>query len=268
MKEIINFFKHKTVLLNLVAAFGGLFLIFILTFLSLRVYTRHGEALTVPEFAGLSINEVTRQADQKQLHCVIIDSTYVKGQMPGTVLSQNPSAGTKVKINRSIFLTINAINPQKISMPNVVGVSVRQAEAILQSSGLKIGLRKYIPDVAKDYVLHQQVHGKDIFPGTKIIKGSDVELIMGLGLGEENISTPDIKKLTKFEAQDILSNNYLNIGALTYDNSVETLQDSLKAVVWKQVPEYGTSLKTGSSIDIWLSVSKITDTQDSLNKNE
>lgn len=268
MKNLINFFKNSIVLLNLLLAFGGLFLLFTLTFLALRVYTHHGQALTVPEFSGLNLNEVSKLADQKKLRYQIIDSVYVRGQAPGTVLSQNPSPGTKVKTNRSIFLTINAFNPEKTSMPNVVGVSIRQAEAILQSFGLKVGLKKYIPDVAKDYVLHQQYQNQEIAPGSKIIKGSDIDLVMGLGLGDTEVNTPELKRLTKTEAQEILSNNYLNIGALIYDSSVESLKDSMKAVIWKQVPDYGTPLKAGSSIDIWLTADKPDITPDTTIKDE
>src|SRR5208283_1588551 len=131
MKDLIDFLKNHTVQKHLLYAFGSLFVFIILIFLALRVYTRHGQAFSVPDFTGLSMDEVRKMADQKQMRCVIIDSVFIQMQDPGTVISQNPSPGTKVKENRSIFLTINAINPEKITMPNVVGVSVRQAEAVL-----------------------------------------------------------------------------------------------------------------------------------------
>jgi eukaryotic-like serine/threonine-protein kinase len=252
MKEVVNFFKNRTVQKHLMYAFGGLFLLIILVFLSLRVYTRHGQALSVPDFSGLTLEGTSKMADQKRLRFVVNDSVFVPGTAPGTVITQNPSAGTKVKENRTIFLTINAINPEKVLMPNVVGVSFRQAEAILQSGGLRVGLKIYIPDIARDYVLRQQYRGRDIPHGHKVIKGSNIDLVLGSGLGNNNITVPDIKRLTKKEAQEILSNNYLNFGALIYDNSVESMQDSLKAVIWKQRPVYGTSTRSGASIDVWL----------------
>ncbi len=264
MIDLINFFKNQTVQKHLLFAFGSLCVFIILIFLALKVYTRHGQEFSVPDFAGLNMTDVTKIADQKRMRCVIIDSVFIQTQEPGTVISQNPSPGTKVKVNRAIFLTINAINPEKINMPNVVGVSVRQAEAVLEGYGLKLGLKRYVPDVAKDYVLHQAYKGREITAGTKIVKGSFIDLTLGLGLSNNKITVPDLKQLTKNEAQDILSNNYLNFDALIYDNSVETYQDSLKATIWRQKPEYGSSINVGSSITVWLTVSGSKNKTDSI----
>src|ERR1035437_2021372 len=152
MQEFIKFFKNHTVQKQLIFGFVGLFIFLELVFLALRVYTRHGQALTVPNFIGLTLEEVGRMADQKSLRYEVIDSVFTQGQAPGTVIAQNPSSDTKVKVNRTIFLTINAINPAKIEMPNVVDVSLRQAEAILQTNGLLVGYKHYVPYFAKDNV--------------------------------------------------------------------------------------------------------------------
>ncbi len=264
MKDFIDFLKNQAVQKNILFAFGSLCLFIIIIFLGLRVYTHHGQAITVPDFVGLNMDAVNKIADQKQMRCVIIDSMFISSQDPGTVISQNPSPGAKVKANRSIFLRINAINPEKIDMPNVVGVSVRQAEAILQSYGLSLGNKRYVPDVAKDYVLHQLYKNRDISHGTKIVKGSRIDLILGLGLSNEKISVPNLKQLTKTEAQEILSNDYLNFDAIIYDNSVETFEDSLKAIIWKQRPEYGALINVGSSVTVWLKLNNSSDRKDSI----
>jgi beta-lactam-binding protein with PASTA domain len=263
MKDLIDFFKNQTVQKHIIYAFGGLFILLILIFLALTVYTRHGQALSVPEFIGMSMDEARKIADQKQMHCVVTDSEFIQSQEPGTILTQNPSPGTKVKVNRSIFVTINSINPEKVPMPNVVGVSVRQAEAVLHSNGLRLGYKRYFPDVAKDYVLQQLYRGREIARGTKIIKGSSIDLVLGLGLGlsKEKITVPDLKQLTRLEAQEVLSSNYLNFDAMIYDNSVETYQDSLKAVIWKQNPAYGSTINVGSSITVWLTKGNETSNQ-------
>jgi beta-lactam-binding protein with PASTA domain len=256
MKDLINFFKNRTVQKNFLYAFVGLFVFLELIFLALRVYTRHGQALSVPDFSGLTLEEASRMADQKQLRFEVIDSVFIQGQAPGIVAAQNPSPDTKVKVNRTIFLTINAINPAKIEMPNVVDVSLRQAEAILQTNGLRVGYKHYIPYFAKDYVLRQIYHNHDVKPGSKVIKGSAIDLVLGLGTVDVNVEVPSLKGLTRDQAQEVLSNKYLNFGAVFYDNSVETNVDSMKALVWKQKPEYGSAIATGSSINVWFTVNE------------
>lgn len=264
MRDLIDFFKNQNVQKHILFAFGSLCLFIILIFLGLRVYTRHGQAISVPDFVGLNMEDVNKIAGQKQMRCVIIDSMFIQSQEPGTVISQNPSPGSKVKANRSIYLRINAINPEKIEMPNVIGVSVRQAEAILQSYGLRLGTKRYLPDVARDYVLHQLYRGREIPHGSKIVKGSSIDLILGFGLANEKISVPNLKQLTKNEAQEILSNNYLNFDAIIYDNSIETNEDSLKAIICKQRPESGSQINIGSSITVWLTLDKSATKPDSI----
>jgi eukaryotic-like serine/threonine-protein kinase len=256
MQEFTNFFKNRTVQKHLLLAFGGLFVLLQLIFLALRVYTRHGQALSVPNFSGLTLEESSRVADQKQLRFEVIDSVFTQGQAPGTVIAQNPSPDTKVKVNRTIFLTINAINPAKIEMPNVVDVSLRQAEAILQTNGLRVGYKHYIPYFAKDYVLRQIYHNHDVKAGSKVIKGSAIDLVLGLGTVDVSVDVPSLKGLTRDQAQEVLSNKYLNFGAVFYDNSVESSLDSMKAMIWKQKPEYGSSIATGSSINVWFTLNE------------
>lgn len=254
MRDFINFLKNRSVQKKLILAFVGLFLFIEFVFLAIRVYTRHGQALSVPDFSGMNLEETTSLIDSKRLRYQIIDSVFIQGQIPGTIVAQNPSANTKVKENRTIFLTINAINPEKIKMPNVVGVSIRQAEARLLTSGLRVGARRYVPDIGRDYVLRQLYKGRDISEGKMIIKGSAIDLVLGLGASDQISYVPDLKMLTLTKAQEVASESYLNIGAIIPDNSIETAADSLKAVIWKQRPEPGASINYGHEIDVWLTI--------------
>lgn len=55
-------------------------------------------------------------------------------------------------------------------------------------------------------------------------------------------------------ARSFASNTYLNIGVVLYDDSVKNAEDSIIARIYKQNPESDelTTIKLGSSIDIWL----------------
>jgi eukaryotic-like serine/threonine-protein kinase len=252
MKDFIDFLKNRVVQKQILFAFIGLFLFVEIVFLALRVYTRHGQALAVPDFSRMSIEEVSKLADLKKLRFVISDSIFIQGQKPGTVVAQNPSPETKVKVNRTIFLTINAFNPEKVKMPNIVGVSFRQAEAIILTNSLRVGARIYVPDIGKDYVLRQKFQGRDIAPGTPILKGSAVDLVLSFGEGSTEVGVPNLKRLTLSKAREAISDLYINLGAIIPDNTIESREDSLKAVIYKQNPAYGSSIKAGNEIDVWI----------------
>lgn len=266
MKEIINFFKNRAVQKHILLAFVGLFLFLELIFLALRVYTKHGQALSVPDFYGLNLEAASRLADQTSLRYEIIDSTFIQGQAPGTVIAQTPSVNSKVKSNRIIFLTINAIVPEKTDMPNLLNMPVRQAEAIIQTHGLRVGYIRYVPNIAKDFVLRQFYKNREVAPGAKVIKGSAIDLAVGLGSGTSTVSVPNLVGLGRDAAQETLTGSYLSFGAVIYDNSVETRRDSLNAVIWKQKPGTGASITMGESVDVWLTVSESKVKRDSTKK--
>jgi eukaryotic-like serine/threonine-protein kinase len=270
--EFIKFLKSKLFLTHLAYAIGGTIVFVLLVSILLRWYTHHGEAFSVPDFQEMTMQEVERVTKARDLRYEIIDSVFVNDQPGGTVVEQNPPPGFKVKRKRRIFLVINANAPEQVMMPNVVGVSLRQAKAIVESGGLIVGRLQYVPDIAVNYVLEQRYSGKVITAGTMITKGSAVDLVLGMGLSQERALAPDIVGLSYFQAQDRLVQSFLNFGAVIFDNSVLTRSDSITAKVWKQRPEANpnNTINLGSAIDVWLTLDedKIPVPQDTSNQTE
>lgn len=105
----------------------------------LNVVTKHNQEITVPDFSNLSVEEASALAAQAGMRVEVTDSVFVKRMKKGAVYRQNPRAGSKVKDGRRIILTINAMTAKKVTMPNLIGYSMRQAMAELQSRGLVLG---------------------------------------------------------------------------------------------------------------------------------
>ena len=244
------FWKHMGI------AMGITVLTFTVLFLFLRIFTRHGQALSVPYLSGLSIQEADSLLEERKLRSQIVDSVYNSFVSRGSVISQNPPPEFKVKENRTIFLTINAFNPEIIRMPNVVGVSLRQATAIITTAGLQAGELTYVPDIAVNNVLQQMYMGNVIEEGDSIIKGSAVDLILGRGLSNEKTASPDLIGQMFDLAKDRIISRYLNLGAVIYDGSFMDSEDSANAFVWKQRPVFDDEnlISLGASVDIWLTV--------------
>jgi beta-lactam-binding protein with PASTA domain len=244
------FFRHLSIAI-LISLF---FVIF--TFLFLRIYTRHGQALSVPDLRGLYIKEAEAVLASKKLTCQIIDSVYNNIVPRGCIVEQNPSADFKVKENRTIFLTINAFNPEMVLMPNVVGVSLRQAQATIETAGLVTGRLSYVPDIAINNVLEQKYQNMNVDPGDSIPKGSKIDLVLGRGLSDEKTIAPNLIGMYYDYAIEKITSRYLNIGAVIYDGSILNEIDSSFAFIWKQRPIYDekTLLNLGSTVDIWLTV--------------
>jgi beta-lactam-binding protein with PASTA domain len=226
------------------------------TMIWLKIYTHHGQAITVPDLAGLTIHEVDDVTSSRNLRFEIVDSVYSSDMPRGTVIKQNPDAATRVKKNRKIFLTMNAVNPEKVTMPRLVGLSIRQARLALQNAGLILGDIEYRPDYAINNVLQQMQNDSVINEGTEIRKGAVIDLVLGMGLSNETTRVPDLVGTGLENAREIIADFYLNIGAITYDESMLDEEDSASAFIWRQYPEFDEfrRLNMGMEVDIWLTI--------------
>jgi beta-lactam-binding protein with PASTA domain len=193
-------------------------------------------------------------ATSRHLRFEVVDSVFSTEMPRGTVLKQNPRAFSLVKKNRKIFLTMNAVNPEMVSMPMLVGLSIRQARLALQNAGLSLGEISYRPDYAINNVL-QQKHGDSVInEGTEIIKGAVIDLVLGMGPSNETTRIPDLIGFGLEAAADMIADYYLNIGAVTYDESMENGEDTAAAFIWRQYPEFEefSRMNMGMEVDIWL----------------
>jgi len=241
---------------NIVLAIVVITLVLIATFVSLNIYTHHGEYYTVPDFKGLTEDQYSKLIEEKGYRYNIIDSVHLDGYLPGAVIEQIPAAGSLVKENRNIHFTIKAISPEKVQIPDLIDYSLRNAKVILESYGLVAGELIYVPSEYRNLVLQQLYKGKPVEPGTVVVKGAIIDLHIGKGLSTERTNVPDLKALTLEEAKSYVVSVSLNIGASIYDESILTAEDSIAAVIWKQQPsaESGARIPLGSSVDVWLSV--------------
>lgn len=245
--------NYKEILLNVgiaaaivaVLVFGSMFF--------LDIYTRHGDTLVVPDFTNMSVAEAERLADESDVRIDVVDSLYVKRMAKGHVYRQTPQPGTLVKEDRRILLTINAMTSKKVDMPNLIGYSMRQATAELQSRGLTLGRLIYKNDMATDNVLAQRCRGVNISAGEKIETGTVIDLVVGLNPSDNMTMVPDLIGMKCLTATDAVHSNSLNVKAV-YDSSVKDYNDSLKAVVYSQSPSAEANSYKGNQVTMFLTI--------------
>ncbi|MFC2087532.1 PASTA domain-containing protein [Bacteroidota bacterium] len=254
--RLLKFIFSWLFIKNLFLALLYSLIILIVTMLSIRVYTHHGKSKPIPDLSNLTLEEVAAICKKEKLRFEITDSVYVNYKKRGTVIDQNPDPGFRAKKNRRIFLTINAFQPEIVEMPNVVGFSYRQAKAILETKGLSIGEISYESDLALNNVLEQKINGEEIEEGTNILKGTDIDLVLGNGYARRYYYTPYLigKKLE--EAKRELHDLYFNIGKIEYDSTVLNYPDSMNASIFKQSPGYkkDDSKPAATHFDLWLTL--------------
>src|SRR6185312_4055624 len=181
---------------------------------------------------------------------VSIDSVYVLDETPGSVVEQDPDAGTNVKENRIIYLKIVKNQAPVVSLPNIIDVPLISAEATLSNYGLKIGDTTHRPDIARDHVLEIRYAGQAIQPGSKIPKGSKVDLVLGDGAGASEVEIPDLTNQDLDAARFALKGSGLVLGAITYQGAIT---DSTNLTVVSQMPmrtDSATKTAIGTKVNV------------------
>jgi eukaryotic-like serine/threonine-protein kinase len=251
-----NFILSKVFVKNLGFAIVIVVGIVFVLLIWLNFYTRHGQARPVPDFYGLTMDQAAKLAKKNKLRYQVIDSIYTTVVPRGCVAEQNPKAGFKVKKWRNVILTINAFNPEMVAMPNLINLPIRQAKAIIESSGLELGQLRYKPDLSINVVIEQLYKGKPVPEGDSLQKESVVDLILGKGLNNQRTSVPLLLGMLLDPAKNKILVSSLNLGTYVFDNTIKNGKDSLNAFVYKQNPEYkeDATLQLGSDIYLWLTV--------------
>jgi len=97
------------------------------------------------------------------------------------IVEQTPIAGSKVKVGRKIYITVNKSEYRLVRIPNLKDKTKRQAESTLKAKGFKIGKVTYKPHFAKDAVLGLMHKEKKIKENDKLPYTSVIDLILGDG---------------------------------------------------------------------------------------
>ena len=253
--KFINYLKQRPILAHLLGAVVSIFIFIWIVLGIISIYTDHNNVIIVPDLSKISVHDLEKTLEDKniKLKYQVIDSVYRPDFPKGSVYEQDPIAGTKVKKNRIIYITITASSAEKIKMPNLLDLSLKQATTTLETMGLKLGRLEYVPDIAENAVLHQKYKGREIKPETEIERGSTINLVLGKGVGSEKVEIPSLIGKTHEEVLSILSEHSLNIGSETFEKGT----DKKNGVVTKQRPSSSEEkVSMGSSIDLWYSNKK------------
>lgn len=181
VKEFFSFRKNNYFWVNIIAMVVVVWALLFGVLKGLDVYTRHGEAMVVPDVKSMRVAEAEALLAKQKLSGVVADSSYVKDLPAGVILDYTPAAGQKVKEGRVIYLTVNTLSVPLRNVPEVSdNSSMREAQARLAAAGFKLAENEYIPG-EKDWVYAVKYKGIPLAAGEKVPTGATLTLVVGDG---------------------------------------------------------------------------------------
>lgn len=238
------------ILISIAVTSGTAMLLMIIYFyIYLPTLTNHGESITVPNIEGMQITELEEFLGTRNLRYEVDDSSYSDKFAPLSVLKQYPPAGANVKENRVIYISLNRITPPTVPLPNLVDGSLINAEVQLRSNELKRGRIQLVRGPFLHVVKEMKFKGEKIEPGTRITKGSVIDLVVYDG-GSNSLPSPNVIGLSLEDAKVLIFGSTLNI-------DIEVVGDTLgteEVVILKQKPEPNENILVGDIVKVWVGI--------------
>jgi len=103
----------------------------------------HGREVKVPNLAGLTLSEASKQTRSLGLILHLENRFYSPNTPPGHVLAQSPAPGVTVRRQWAVRVT-ESLGAQQVAIPDVLGQSERTASINIRRLGLELGAVAHI----------------------------------------------------------------------------------------------------------------------------
>lgn len=208
MKDFLVKWIKNPYVFNLLLAVAVLCVLIFGTLKWLDSYTRHNEAVVVPDVKGLKVEEAEEFFRNNNLRFNVIDSVFSKDVKPGAIVELVPSAGSKVKEGRIVFITVNAMTSQMAAIPEVEDLSFRQAYALLRARGFEHVEIEYVPGDYKDLAVEVALQGRRLKNGEHVSLTAPLTLKVSSGEREISVDSLNLSDGAPVESLDSEEENW------------------------------------------------------------
>lgn len=233
---------------------GGLFLLSLGVYILVDAvvmpsYTRHGVAVRVPEVEGQPFDTAAKRIENQNLQVKRQVGRYNPRVEQNVVVDQNPPPNSDVKPGRRVYLTVNAGEVPKVVLPDLNGISVREAKNRVSAFGLKVDTVKPdpIPSPYPNTITRQRPA-----PGDSLEEGEAVTLWYSTGLGTDTVRVPNVVGLPVETARSFLLQRSLR--AIVLGETASSRSDTSEArwFVQRQGQTPDTPVRAGTEIRLFV----------------
>lgn len=236
--------------LKRLAILAGLFFagIFLFNKVLMPALVKQGTVVIVPDLRNSSEKEA-RDALGKLGLAMRVERSDYDTQIPvGFVVSQRPEANDGLKPGRSVGVVLS-LGTRVRMVPDLRGMSARQARNLLQTNGLDVGRVariQHIGDAREHVVATSPPVGDEVHEGEK------VDIVISVPGGANVFLMPDLTMQDLFFVRQKLEKMGFRVASVRYEDKDGVYPNT----VIDQTPEPGEQIREGESIELVASSSK------------
>ncbi|MCK4539454.1 MAG: PASTA domain-containing protein [Candidatus Krumholzibacteria bacterium] len=227
--------------------FAGAFVvgIVIFNFIVLPLLVGRGDIAIVPEVKGMLLSPAEEACKEKELNLMVTGERYSIEFPAGTVIEQDPGSGESLKGNRTVKVIISS-GPRLETVPEVDGESIRQAELMLEASGLRKGriVRIFSNEGGPNRVISASPPVGSLAP-----TGSGIEMLLSM-TGEPRVyMMPDLRGKDLLFVKDRLESCGFHVSRVVSRKDMDMFPNTILS----QNPDPGQAIKEGGTIELVVS---------------
>lgn len=204
----------------------------------------------IPKIVGLSNKEAKKKIEELNL-VYREEKAEESDKEEGTILSVNPSEGTKVAEGSEVKVTVSA-GEETIEMLNIKDYTEKGASDALVSAGFDVSNIKFIKQESDDVEVGKVI-STNPKEKTKVSKKSSIEVFISTGPKIELVKVPNnLNGKTEAEAKKELE----NLGLVVHVNYEDVSESSKDGVVIK-TSNADANLQKGAEVSITVGVLKL-----------
>ncbi len=197
--------------------------------------------VNIPNVTGSAVGAAENQLTDLRLSVTVSRGEYSLDVPANYVIRIQPTAGTTVRTGSDVTI-IPSLGPAPVPVPNVVGMSVPDAQAALRQAKLTLGNQTFTftDRFPVGGIVHQSVPG-----GGRAPQGNGIDVVVSKGPAPQPV--PGVVAKTEDQAKTLL-------GAWVVKTKGAYSNDVPRGQVMAQTPKAKTKLQPGKTVTIVVSL--------------
>ncbi len=227
-----------------IAAFCLLFILIagLSAYFTLTLLIKSEDTVIVPDFVGKDVVYVLEYLTELGLNTKVKGSDYSSDIPKNHVILQEPEPGTEIKKGRDVRIIISK-GTKTVLMPNLAGLSFRQARIIFEENGLCQGAltQTYNSNIEKEAIIAQYP-----IAGFIVERGKCINLLVSMGPRPRSYKMPDLNRLSLNDAIDLIEKFNLVLGQI----QSQFFENKPKNTIISQEPPAGYRIDEGNPVNL------------------
>jgi len=223
---------------------AGLFFAGIILFnrVLMPMLVKQGSVVIVPDLRNASEAEAKEMLHRLGLEMRVERSDYDTQVPAGFILSQMPDANENLKPGRSVVVVVS-LGTRVRMVPDLRGMTQRQARNLLQSEGLDVGRVARVQHIGD---AREKVVATSPPVGDEVHEGEQVDIALSVPGGANVYLMPDLTSQDLFFVREKLEKLGFRVSSVRYEDRDGVYPNT----IIDQSPEPGEQIREGESIEL------------------